>query len=147
MKEWLVMHRQYGKLFYVWKNSSPCTDMANSLRYERMARHTYHGKLSYVWKNSSPGTDMANSHVKKDGSSCRDICMFLKSSISTSNLSKSLKMYLRRYWPNHILAKSYTSIGQIVYQYWWNRIPVLTKLYTSIPHRFTKKKRKTLSFQ
>ena len=28
--------------------------------------------------------------------------VFLETSISTSNLSKSLKMYLRRYWRNHI---------------------------------------------
>ena len=60
--------------------------------------------------------------------------MFLESSISTSNLTKSLKMYLRRYWRNHllVLAKLSTGIGEIVYRYWRNRLPVLAKSFTGI---------------
>ena len=74
--------------------------------------------------------------------------MFLESLILTSNLPKSLKKYLRRYWRNRILEltksyndidklvywywRFYTGIGGIVYQYWQNCIPVLAKSYTVI---------------
>ena len=53
--------------------------------------------------------------------------MFLESSILTSNLPKSLKMYL--YWPNWmlVLAISYNGIGEIVYQYWPKKI-IMTKI-------------------
>ena len=46
--------------------------------------------------------------------------MFLESSISTSNLPKSSKMYLRRYWRNRqpVLANSPTGIGQFANRYW-----------------------------
>ena len=56
--------------------------------------------------------------------------MFLESTISTSNLNKSWKMYLCWYWRNHIpvLAKSSNCVGQIVFWYWPNRLPVLTNL-------------------
>ena len=80
--------------------------------------------------------------------------MFLVSSISTSNLPKSLKMSLQRYnrncilvlaksyigigeisyWygPNHIseLLESYSGIGQIINLYWPNHITVLAKSYS-----------------
>ena len=48
--------------------------------------------------------------------------MFLESSISTSNLPKSSKMYLRRYWRNRqpVLANSPTGIDEITNQYWQN---------------------------
>ena len=48
--------------------------------------------------------------------------MFLESSISTSNLPKSSKMYLRRYWRNRqpVLANLPTGIDQITNQYWRN---------------------------
>ena len=47
--------------------------------------------------------------------------MFLESSIWTSNLPKSLKMYLHQYWRNHILVLTkYTGIDQIIYRYWQN---------------------------
>ena len=76
--------------------------------------------------------------------------MFLESLVSTSNLPKSWKMYLRRYWPHRqpvlanltihtyklcisilptfwnrlpVLTKSPTVIGQITIWYWWNYIP------------------------
>ena len=60
--------------------------------------------------------------------------MFLESSISTSNLPKSSKMYLRRYWRNRqpVLANSPTGIGQFANRYWPIRQPVLTKSSTGI---------------
>ena len=30
------------------------------------------------------------------------------------------------------ILKSSTDVGQMVYQYWWNRLPVLVKSYTGI---------------
>ena len=49
--------------------------------------------------------------------------MFLQSQISTSNLPKSWKMYLCRYWPNcqPVLAKTPTIIDQIANQFWPNQ--------------------------
>ena len=60
--------------------------------------------------------------------------MFLESSISTSNLPKSSKMYLRRYWRNRqpVLANLPTGIGQFANRYWPIRQPVLTKSSTGI---------------
>ena len=60
--------------------------------------------------------------------------MFLESSISTSNLPKSSKMYLRRYWRNRqpVLANSPTGIGQFANRYWRNRQPVLANSPTGI---------------
>ena len=53
--------------------------------------------------------------------------MFLESSISTSNLSKSIKMHLRQYWRNRlpVLKKSKN-------QYWQNRLLVLAKSFNRI---------------
>ena len=34
-------------------------------------------------------------------------------------------------------SKSFTGIGEIVNQYWWNHMPVLMKLYTSIRKKLT----------
>ena len=38
------------------------------------------------------------------------------------------------FWQNRllVLAKSYTSIGEIIFRYWWNCLPVLAKLSTCI---------------
>ena len=60
--------------------------------------------------------------------------MFLESSISTSNLPKSSKMYLRRYWRNRqpVLAESPTGIGQFANRYWPIHQPVLAKSSTGI---------------
>ena len=60
--------------------------------------------------------------------------MFLESLISTTNLPKSLKMYLRQYWQYRIpvMAKSYTSIDKIIYQYWQNHVPVVPNSYIGI---------------
>ena len=65
--------------------------------------------------------------------------MFLESPISTSNLPKSWKMYLCRYWQNRlpVFAKLPTVIGEIAYRLAkWptgigeipNCLPVLTNL-------------------
>ena len=53
--------------------------------------------------------------------------MFLESSISTSNLSKSIRMHLRQYWRNRlpVLKKSKN-------QYWRNRLLLLAKSYNRI---------------
>ena len=67
--------------------------------------------------------------------------MFVKSLNSTSNLPKSLKMYLCKYWRLVywdsrdlllIFAKSYTGICEIIYWYWRNHLPILAKSYTGI---------------
>ena len=65
--------------------------------------------------------DLISGHISKTP-------MFLESLISTSNPPKSLKMYLRQYWRNHIpvLTKSYTGIDEIIY------ILVVTKSYIGI---------------
>ena len=51
----------------------------------------------------------------------------MESSISTSNLSKSINMYLRQYWRNRlpVLKKSKN-------QYWRNRLLLLAKSYNRI---------------
>ena len=60
--------------------------------------------------------------------------MFLESSISTSNMPKSSKIYLRRYWRNRqpVLANSPTGIAQFAYGYWRNHQPVLAKSYAGL---------------
>ena len=77
--------------------------------------------LKYMYiMNKAPETATNRSSCKSlKGHFCSQNRFFLDSPTLTSNLPKSWKMCLRRYWSNRlpVLAKSPTCIGQTVYRY------------------------------